>query len=106
MKTIRHKKPGCFLPAFMFPRLTEGRLEGALHAAGAPLFSLKPINMETQRECYRALMECRTRHEFNHVVAKYEDLIMSSEWLKMSVKSTLKRLTAVLSIKDVMAWQS
>ena len=62
--------------------------------------------MEKQRECYRALMECKTRHEFNHVVTKYEDLIMSSEWLKMSVKSTLKRLTAVLSIKDVMAWQS
>lgn len=62
--------------------------------------------METQRECYRALMECRTRHEFNHVVAKYEDVIMGSEWLKMSVKSTIKRLEAVASIKDIMAWQS
>ncbi len=62
--------------------------------------------MEIQRECYRALMECRTRHEFNHVVAKYEDVIMGSEWLKMSVKSTLKRLSAVMSIKDIMAYQS
>ena len=51
-------------------------------------------------------MECRTRHEFNHVVTKYEDLIMGSEWLKMSVKSALKRLEAVASIKDIMAWQS
>ena len=51
-------------------------------------------------------MECRTRHEFNHVVAKYEDVIMGSEWLKMSVKSTIKRLEAVASIKDIMAWQS
>lgn len=62
--------------------------------------------METQRECYRALMECKTRHEFNHVVTKYENIIMGSEWLKMSVKSTLKRLSAVLSIKDIMSYQS
>jgi len=62
--------------------------------------------METQRECYRALMECKSRHEFNHVVAKYEDVIMGSEWLKMSVKSTLKRLTTVLSVKDILQYQS
>jgi hypothetical protein len=61
--------------------------------------------METQRECYRALMECKTRHEFNHVVTKYEDIIMGSEWLKMTVKSTIKRLSAVQSIKEVLAWQ-
>lgn len=62
--------------------------------------------METQRECYRALLECKTRAEFNHVVTRYEDIIMGSEWLKMSVKSTLKRLTAVMSIKDIIAYQS
>jgi hypothetical protein len=62
--------------------------------------------MEKQRECYRALLECKTRAEFNHVVTRYEDIIMGSEWLKMSVKSTLKRLTAVMSIKDIIAYQS
>jgi len=51
-------------------------------------------------------MECKSRHEFNHVVAKYEDVIMGSEWLKMSVKSTLKRLTTVLSVKDILQYQS
>jgi hypothetical protein len=62
--------------------------------------------MEKQRECYRALLECKTRAEFNHVVTRYEDIIMGSEWLKRSVKSTLKRLTAVMSIKDIIAYQS
>jgi len=62
--------------------------------------------METQRECYRALMECRTRHEFNHVVAKYEDVIMSSGWLKNVFKATMKRLLIVRSVKEILAYQS
>jgi len=62
--------------------------------------------METQREVYRALMECRTRHEFNHVVTKYEDVIMGSEWLKNVFKATMKRLLIVRSVKEILAYQS
>ena len=57
--------------------------------------------MEAQREVYRALMECNTKREFNYVVARYKDLILGSEWLRICTKDTMKRLNTVAAIKSL-----
>lgn len=57
--------------------------------------------MEKQSEVYRALLECKTKHEFNHVVATYGDTIMGSEWLRIMMKDTIRRLNIVAAIKTL-----
>jgi hypothetical protein len=105
MNQETHKKLRATTACTHVPK-TDQTLRDAASCSGGPFLSFNTNTMEKQRECYRALLECKTRAEFNHVVTRYEDIIMGSEWLKMSVKSTLKRLTAVMSIKDIIAYQS
>ena len=104
MNQETHKKLRATTACAHVPK-TDQTLRDAASCSGGPFLSFNTNTMEKQRECYRALLECKTRAEFNHVVTRYEDIIMGSEWLKMTVKSTIKRLSAVLSIKEVLAWQ-
>jgi hypothetical protein len=57
--------------------------------------------MEAQREVYRALMECNTKREFNYVVSRYKDFILGSEWLRIIMKDTIKRLNTVAAVKSL-----
>ena len=59
--------------------------------------------MDTQRMIIRAFLECKTHIEVNHVLRKYMDEVLNNPGLKDLLRSTIKRINAVRTVRELNA---
>jgi hypothetical protein len=58
--------------------------------------------METPHtQIVNALMECKTEKELNYVTKRYMSEIMKDPGLKDMLRSTIRRISAVLTVKRI-----